>query len=116
MTLLQLVLILSTVFLLSVGQLLFKLASADIILSYPEILRSLINFKLMIALVIYAIATLLWIITLKELPLRVAYSFVGMAFFVVPILAHFVLGETLSWNTFAGAGIIAVGVLVSVAR
>jgi drug/metabolite transporter (DMT)-like permease len=116
MTFLQIVLILSTVFLLSVGQILFKLASADIILSYPEMLRSFINFKLMFALSIYAIATLLWIVALKELPLRVAYSFVGMTFFIVPILAHFVLGETLSWNTYVGAGIIAVGVIVSVAR
>ena len=116
MTFLQLILILSTVLLLSVGQILFKLVSEDLVLTSSEILQSLINLKLMFALVIYAIATLLWVISLKELPLRVAYSFVAMTFFIVPMLAHFVLDETLGWNTYIGAGIIALGVIVSVAR
>jgi len=116
MTFLQLVLVLSTVLLLSIGQILFKLASKDLILTSSEIMQSLMNLKLIFALAIYAIATLLWVVSLKELPLRVAYSFVAMTFFIVPTLAHFVLGETLGWNTYIGAGIIALGVIVSVAR
>lgn len=116
MTFLQVVLILSTVLFLSTGQVLFKLASQDLVLTSSEFLPSLISLKLIAALAIYAMATLLWVVTLKEVPLRIAYSFVGLTFFIVPLLAHFFLGETLSWNTYLGAGIIALGVMVSVAR
>ena len=60
MTLFQVVLISFTVFLLSVGQILFKLASEDIVLNLSEIIPSLISLKLAVALAVYAIATLLW--------------------------------------------------------
>lgn len=116
MTLLQLLLIMFTVFLLSAGQILFKLASEDIVLTYSGILPSLMSLKLVVAFAVYLIATLLWLIALKGVPLRVAYPFAALAFFIVPTLAHFLLGEAHSWNTYAGASIIALGVIVSVVR
>lgn len=116
MTLLQLSLILFTVFLLSVGQILFKLASENIILTSAGILPSLLNIKLIVAFSVYSIATVLWLIALKGVPLRVAYPFAALAFFIVPTLAHFLLGEVLSWNTYVGASIIALGVIVSVSQ
>jgi undecaprenyl phosphate-alpha-L-ara4N flippase subunit ArnE len=116
MTLLQLLLIFFTVFLLSAGQILFKLASEDIVLTPSGILPSLISFKLAVAFVVYIIATCRWLVALKGVPLRVAYPFAAMAFFIVPTLAHFLLGEVLSWNTYVGASIIALGVVVSVVQ
>ncbi|MDO8903935.1 hypothetical protein [Hydrogenophaga sp.] len=116
MTLLQFLLILFTVVLLSIGQILFKLASEDVVLTPSEILPSLVSVKLVAAFVVYFVATILWIIALKGVHLRVAYPFAALAFFIVPTLAHFLLGESLSWNTYVGAGIIALGVLVSVVR
>ena len=116
MTFLQLLLILFTVFLLSVGQILFKMASDDIVLTFAGILQSLVSVKLIVAFSVYSIATVLWLIALKGVPLRVAYPFVALAFFIVPVLAHFLLGEALSWNTYVGAGIIALGVTVSACR
>ncbi len=53
---------------------------------------------------------------IKGVPLRVTYPFVALAYFIVPTLAYFLLGEALSWNTYAGAIIIATGVMVSVFR
>lgn len=116
MTLPQFLLIVLTVTFLSIGQILFKLASEDIILTSTGIFPSLMNLKLLIALAVYAIATLLWLVSLKGVPLRVVYPFAAMAFFIVPTLAHFFLGETIGWNTYVGAAIIAVGVVVSVIR
>lgn len=113
MSIVQISLILFTVFLLSVGQILFKLASNDINLSSSGLIPSLISARLAIAFIVYSFATVLWLIALKDLPLRVAYPFAALAFFIVPTLAHFLLGETLSWNTYVGAGIIALGVIVS---
>ena len=116
MTLPQALLLLSTVLLLAFGQILFKLASQDLVLTPVGIASSLINLKLASALIIYAIATLLWLVSLKQLPLSLAYPFVAMTFFVVPIFAQLILNEPVGWNTYVGAGIIAIGVIVSVAR
>jgi len=116
MSIFQSSLILFTVFLLSVGQILFKLASNDIVLTPAGILPSLLSLKLIVAFSVYSIATVFWLIALKGIPLRVAYPFAALAFFIVPTLAHFLLGEVLSWNTYVGASIIALGVVVSVSR
>lgn len=116
MSIFQLSLILFTVLLLSVGQILFKLASDDIVLNPAGLLPSLLSFKLVVAFTVYSVATILWLIALKDVPLRMAYPFAALAFFIVPTLAHFLLGETLGWNTYVGASIIALGVIVSVSR
>lgn len=116
MSLLQLLLILFTVLTLSVGQILFKLAANDIILDPAKLLSSLFNFKLIIAFTVYLFATFLWLLVLKDVPLRIAYPFAALAFFIVPTLAHFLLGEPIGWNTYTGASIIAFGVIISVLR
>jgi drug/metabolite transporter (DMT)-like permease len=110
----QLLFILLTVFSLAAGQLLFKLAAASFEFSVSGLLNSVYNVKLIIALVVYFVATIMWLLVLKVTPLRVAYPFVALAFVIVPIFAHFLLGESIGWNTFVGAGLIAAGVWVSV--
>lgn len=106
--------IVATVFALSVGQILFKLAANSFAQSSGGFFETILNGKLLLALSVYCIATIMWLVVLKNAPLRFAYPFVAMAFFIVPVLAHFVLGEGLSWNTFVGGGLIALGVIVSV--
>lgn len=113
MSIAQFFLIVFTVLLLSVGQILFKIASTDIKLSLTDLIPSLVSTRLLIALLVYFFATILWLIALKDLPLRTAYPFAALAFFIVPILAHFLLNEPLPWNTYVGAAIIALGVIVS---
>lgn len=114
MTTQKLFFIIFTVLLLSIGQVLFKLASESLKAAHPNILFALLNTKLIIALIIYALATFLWLLVLKDTPLKLAYPFVAMAFVFVPILSYFILGESLKWNNFLGAGFIIVGVIVSV--
>lgn len=110
----QIILAIFTVVLLASGQILFKLASEDIVLKSTQIFTSFLSFKLFLALFVYFVATIMWLIVLKETPLRLAYPFVALAFFIVPIVSHFFLGESIGWNTFTGALIIALGVYVSV--
>ena len=114
MSVLQTALILITVLLLSIGQILFKLAAAEIVMSSAGFLPSLLNLKVLLAFAVYFTATIFWLIALKDVPLRVAYPFAALAFVIVPTMAHFLLGESLSWNTYVGAGIICLGVIVSV--
>jgi undecaprenyl phosphate-alpha-L-ara4N flippase subunit ArnE len=103
-----------TVIALSFGQILFKIAAKDFDFSSNGMLYSIFNLKLLAAFLVYFIATLMWIFVLKTSSLQIAYPFVALAFFIVPILAHFLLGESLRWNNFVGAGFIAVGVWISV--
>jgi drug/metabolite transporter (DMT)-like permease len=114
MTSYQFVLIILTVAALSAGQMLFKMAATSMEFSSAGFVDSLLNTKLIVALIVYFVATIMWLIVLKVTPLRIAYPFVSLAFIVVPILAHYVLGESINWNTFAGAALIGAGVLVSV--
>ncbi|MGE4239886.1 EamA family transporter [Ramlibacter sp.] len=112
MTRLNLLLLVLTVAALSVGQMLFKLAAGGMRPggAWHE---WLLNKHLFLALVVYAGATALWIALLRQVPLSVAYPFAALAFFFVPVLAYFGLGEPLRWQTFAGAAIISAGVWVS---
>lgn len=97
---------------LAMGQILFKLA-ASAMKSGNWVADWLLNWHLMIALVVYAFATGLWVLLLRSVPLSVAYPFVALAFFIVPVVAHFVLGEPLRWQTLAGAAVIVAGVWIS---
>lgn len=116
MSFFQLAFILLTVAALSAGQILFKLASESISFSGPGLLAGLLDLRLLIALCVYGVATVMWLAVLKMTPLRLAYPFVALAFVIVPILAHFILGEKVAWNTFAGALLIGLGVWLSVWR
>ena len=97
MSLNQIILILLTVVLLSVGQLLLKLAATD--MKNLDI-SSLLQPKSILALCVYGIATIFWIAVLRHTPLRIAYPFVGLAFLIVPTLSWFWMdgsASTLLW-------------------
>ncbi len=102
-----------TVLGLSVGQILFKFAAMGMVGSAPLWLLVLRNNYLWFALLVYGVATVLWIALLRQTPLRLAYPFVGLAFVIVPILAHIFLDEPLRWQGIAGAGLISLGIWVS---
>lgn len=110
----QILLTLVTVFLLSLGQILFKQASGKIDLSERGFIESfLFNPALILALAIYGFATLSWLLVLKNAPLRLAYPIQAVAFITVPLLSYFLLNEPLKLNTFIGAAIIIFGVFIS---
>ena len=100
---------------LSIGQILFKLAAVGMTGSEALWVLALRNGYLWSALMVYGIATLLWVTLLRQVPLRLAYPFAGLAFAIVPVLAHFLLNEPLRWQGIAGAGLILLGIWVSTA-
>ena len=113
MTFTQLALTLACVVAIAGGQILFKLAARAGEANAASFPWDIVNAWLIVALVVYGAATLLWVWLLKSLPLNVAYPFVGFAFVIVPVLAALLLGETLDWRHLAGGGLIAAGVAVS---
>jgi drug/metabolite transporter (DMT)-like permease len=77
-------------------------------------ISSLLQPKLILALCIYGIATVLWIAVLRHTPLRIAYPFVGLAFLIVPVLSWFWMDEQISLNTIVGGAVILIGVWIAV--
>jgi drug/metabolite transporter (DMT)-like permease len=107
----QIMFILSTIVLLSVGQVLFKLAAME--MKNIDI-STLFQPKLILALCVYGIATVLWIAVLRYTPLVYAYPFVGLAFLIVPVLSWFWMSEPISLNTIVGGAVILIGIWIAV--
>ena len=113
MSIQNVVLLALNVLALSVGQVLFKLAARGLDGTAPLLAQVLFNKYLFAALVLYGLATAMWVALLRQVPLSVAYPFVALAFFLVPLMGHWVLGEPLRWQTLAGAAVIVAGVWIS---
>jgi undecaprenyl phosphate-alpha-L-ara4N flippase subunit ArnE len=111
MTLRDLSLILATVFSLAIGQICFKLA-APAFSNFS--IKSLFEPIFIVALVVYAVATVLWVICLSRVPLTLAYPIVALSYIIVPLLAKVFLGESLSMHSFIGAAVIIAGVYISI--
>ena len=110
----QALLLISVILLLSTGQILFKIASAKIDQNYNNLISSFIfNLPLIIGLFIYGIATIIWILVLRSMPLNFAYPFAALGFIFVPFFSFLFLGEKITIYTLAGALIIIFGVYVS---
>ena len=109
-------LVLACVALIGGGQLLFKAAAAQWRLDAGAwvAVRSLLSPAFIAALVIYGLATLLWVYALRTVPLAAAFPLYALTFVLVPLLAHFVAGESLSANTLVGGLVIIVGVAIAV--
>jgi drug/metabolite transporter (DMT)-like permease len=75
------------------------LASDSLTLRDP---RSLISPSLIAALVIYGIATVMWILVLKRMPLSLAFPFYGLTFLLVPVFSHYLLGEKIGYRMLLG--------------
>lgn len=115
MRFLQTAIILACVAAIVAGQILFKLVALDLgEAGLPGLARNLRAAALLIlALVLYAAATLAWIGVLRAVPLSRAYLFMSLSFVAVPLLAHFVLRENLSPHLLAGSLLIAAGIAVA---
>ena len=116
LTMRGLAIVLACVLMIAIGQVLFKAAAGQWRVQgwSWESLRSLVSPALVVALVIYATATVMWVFALRSVPLSVAYPLFALTYVVVPLLAYLAHGEPLTGKAFVGAAIIIVGVIVSV--
>lgn len=106
---------LACVICISAGQLLFKKA-ATALPAQPALQDWLFNGWLLASLVLYGLTTIGWVWVLRHTPLHLAYSFMGLAFLIVPTLAWAWLGEPLHWRTLAGGVLIMAGVALTASR
>jgi drug/metabolite transporter (DMT)-like permease len=97
---------------IAIGQILFKQAARSLVPS-DGIIAMLTNAWLLIALLLYGGATLLWIYVLRSTPLALAYPLFALAFVIVPVLSAVFLGEPLRLSYFVGGALIIAGVSIS---
>jgi drug/metabolite transporter (DMT)-like permease len=104
----------------SVGQLMFKSGMMQIgRIGVGEISRPLAtlgavftNPYILLALPLYAVALILWLVVLSRLQLSFAYPFLSMAYVVNAVLAQAILGEHISVLRWVAIGLICSGVMV----
>lgn len=96
---------------ISIGQLLFKLASAHL-----DFRRPFADLKgiaiLALALALYGSATLLWVAALRNVPLSRLYPVMALSFILVPLGGLVLLREPISVQYWLGAGLIVAGLAV----
>lgn len=111
-----LLLTLLCVALIAAGQILFKVAAAQWRIdgwSWTT-LRGFLSPAMVLALIVYGVTTVLWVFILRSVPLASAFPLYALVFVLVPVTAHFVLGEPWSWNALIGALVIMLGVIIAV--
>lgn len=102
-----------TPIIIACGQVLFKMASQRIVSSGDKFHMILIDPVFIFSCAVYAAATLLWTYVLRTVPLSYAYAFMALTFVVVPILAIFWLGETITTRYVIGGVLIISGLFIA---
>ncbi len=104
---------LGCVCLIAAGQIMFKLVANKSAAS-PDmpLIEHWLNWPFVAAMVIYALATVLWVWILRFIPLSVAYPVFAMAFIIVPIAAYFLFNEPLGMRNMIGGLLILAGVAI----
>jgi len=98
----------------AVGQFLLKLVSAGFKTGggVADLFLSLLNGRMVLAVICFVSSMLLWIFVLKKLELSIAYPMVSLGYIFVMLLSFFFLQEQLSWTKFLGTLLIVSGVIV----
>ena len=114
MTLLQGLALAGVVVAMVIGQLLFKLSSAHVQLDggLIKLIGSLANWQFVVALAVYGLGTVLWVLVIKSVPLSRAYPFMALSFVLVPVAALFLFDEPLSARYLLGTALLFSGLLV----
>jgi len=100
--------------LLVCGQLLFKLAARGNEISSLSSLKKLILSPYMIlAVILYAGTTILWVYILTKVPLSYAHPIQALAFPLVTVCSLLLLKEPIPSHRWIGIGIIVLGALVA---
>lgn len=102
---------------LACGQLMFKAAAQSIKgpigFDFQTFLQIGLNPYLLLSLTLYGIATVVWVLLLRDTELSKAYLVVALSIVFVAIAATFLLREPLSTRFLVGTAIILVGLAIA---
>lgn len=78
-----------------------------------NILGSFANKWMFMVLATYGVATIIWTMVLRTLPLSTAYPFVALAFILVPLVGVVMFGEKFTTTQWLGTALIFVGIYLA---
>lgn len=118
--LVSLLLVLGSVGTATLGQLLLKSGMTSVGRLGAGALQQPVQTVLAIAstpvvwlgLVCYGFGALLWLVVLSRLDLGYAYPLLAISYILIPLLAHFLLGETIPTLRWVGIAVIFIGVVI----
>jgi drug/metabolite transporter (DMT)-like permease len=98
---------------MATGQVLFKYSATRYsALSSPLLL--FLKWPFLLALAVYAVTTIGWVLVLRTAPLSRAYPFMALSFVVVPFLSWIFFKEPLSLKYLLGIVAIVGGIILTV--
>ena len=95
-----------------VGQVLFKLGAARLVLTPAGLLDQVGNIPLIVGFAAYFLSAILYVVALKTVPLSVAYPTLALGYVVVIAVSVLWLGETFSAVKLVGAVLICGGIFL----
>lgn len=100
--------------LLASGQVLFKMTASTLppMTSVQSVFGLALNVWFWMAMVLYGLATLLWIFILQQVPLSLAYPFAALGFVIVPAAGFLIFKEPVNLAYILGALMIIGGLSV----
>lgn len=107
----HLIITVSCVLALSVGQLLFRKVALEIGAAGTWVHPRVLMFTVL-AFAIYGITTLAWIYVLRFVELNRAYPVMALSFVFVPSMSYLFYGEVVSPVYFVGVALIISGIVV----
>jgi len=110
MSIIQFIQVTLCVVMVATGQLLFALGAKSTLLTDGKGIITYINKYLVVGLIVYAIATVIWIYLLRNIPISIAYPFMSLSFIIVPIASYYVFGDPLNVKILIGGAFIMLGV------
>ena len=103
--------LLTVALILGIGQVFFKIAAERLIVGrgWTALAGSMVGWPMATVLLLYAIATVLWVYLLHGLPLSRAYPFIAMVFAFVPLLSWIVFRDALDLRYGVGLALMVAG-------
>jgi drug/metabolite transporter (DMT)-like permease len=103
--------LLTVAFILGIGQLFFKIAAERLVIGrgWAPFTASLIGWPMATVLVLYGIATVMWVYLLHGLPLSRAYPFIALVFAFVPFLSWVAFRDALDLRYGFGLALMMAG-------
>lgn len=102
---------------IAVGQILFKTVSisAPEVRGLPGVVTLFADWRMWIALVLYGLATIAWVVAIRSIPINQAYMFMALTYIYLPIISWVTLDERFTLAQFGGLALILAGLYLSTA-
>jgi drug/metabolite transporter (DMT)-like permease len=98
---------------IAIGQILFKL-SANSLHQTGSFFAPKTAITLFAAFVLYGATTIAWVWVLQKIELGRVYPLMALAFILVPLGSHWILGERFQPQYFIGVVLIMIGIVIAV--